>query len=58
MIDYYGGEDDVANDVPVFHLDVRPALDSFETHSIVSSWRSGDFCKVQEPESASTTKTA
>ncbi|KAF9081149.1 holocytochrome c synthase, partial [Mortierella sp. AD031] len=28
VIDYYGGEDDVENDVPVFHLDVRPALDS------------------------------
>ncbi|KAG0366687.1 holocytochrome c synthase [Gamsiella multidivaricata] len=31
VIDYYGGEDDVANDVPVFHLDVRPALDSVES---------------------------
>ncbi|KAG0011848.1 holocytochrome c synthase [Podila clonocystis] len=31
VIDYYGGEDDVVNDVPVFHLDVRPALDSVES---------------------------
>ncbi|KAF9425472.1 holocytochrome c synthase [Entomortierella beljakovae] len=29
VIDYYGGQDDVENDIPVFHLDVRPALDSF-----------------------------
>ncbi|KAF9575557.1 holocytochrome c synthase [Mortierella alpina] len=31
VIDYYGGDDDVVNDVPVFHLDVRPALDSVES---------------------------
>ncbi|KAG0226159.1 holocytochrome c synthase [Actinomortierella wolfii] len=31
VIDYYEGVDDVVNDVPVFHLDVRPALDSFES---------------------------
>ncbi|KAJ9066027.1 holocytochrome c synthase [Entomophthora muscae] len=28
IIDYYGGEEDQSDDVPVFNLDVRPALDS------------------------------
>ncbi|KAI8354913.1 cytochrome c and c1 heme-lyase [Mortierella sp. GBAus27b] len=31
VIDYYGGQHDLENDIPVFHLDVRPALDSFES---------------------------
>lgn len=28
VIDYYGGEENDNDDVPVFNLDVRPALDS------------------------------
>ncbi|KAK9707950.1 holocytochrome c synthase [Basidiobolus ranarum] len=28
VIDYYGGVDDPESDTPVFHVDVRPAVDS------------------------------
>lgn len=60
MIDYYGGQDDVENDVPVFHLDVRPALDSFE--SAMDRLKFGvreTFARFRgEPEATTSSKTA
>ena len=57
MIDYYGGEDDVANDVPVFHLDVRPALDSFESAFDRLKFGVRETFAKFKAESASTSKT-
>ncbi|KAG0313864.1 holocytochrome c synthase [Dissophora globulifera] len=59
VIDYYSGEDDVANDVPVFHLDVRPALDSVE--SAMDRLKFGvreAFARFKGETQASTSKTA
>ncbi|KAF8925017.1 cytochrome c and c1 heme-lyase [Dissophora ornata] len=59
IIDYYGGEDDVVNDVPVFHLDVRPALDSVE--STMDRLKFGvreAFARLKGESQGSTSKTA
>lgn len=59
VIDYYGGEDDVVNDVPVFHLDVRPALDSVE--SAMDRLKFGvreAFARFKGEDAQASTKTA
>ncbi|KAF9926091.1 holocytochrome c synthase [Linnemannia zychae] len=59
VIDYYGGEDDVENDVPVFHLDVRPALDSFGSafDRLKFGVREG-FARFRGEDAEASTKTA
>lgn len=50
VIDYYSAPDDPETDEPVFHLDVRPALDSVEAGMarIKRSWR--DWQSAEEKE--------
>ncbi|KAG0000292.1 holocytochrome c synthase [Modicella reniformis] len=59
VIDYYGGQDDIENDVPVFHLDVRPALDSFESAMDRLKFGVRDtFARLRKESETSPSKTA